>query len=143
MERREGKLTSIGDLIERNIILRGADVLSSRGFTQVPNDILVSTKLSPGAKLAYAMLLKYAWQNDYCFPGQARLAIDMGVTDRSVRTYLQELEQHQFISIKRQGLGKPNLYELNLTQRLPSLTGKFFRSRSEINSGSRSEKFSD
>jgi len=51
--------TSIGELIrERNIVLRGADVLSAKGFTQVPNHILDNGKLSPGAKLTYAMLLK-------------------------------------------------------------------------------------
>ena len=114
---REGELTSIGTLIERNIILKGADVLSAKGFTQVPNHVLISNQLSPGAKLAYAMLLKYAWQNDFCFPGQERLAKDMGVTDRSVRTYLKELEAKKFVGIKQRGLGKPNLYELNL---LPS-----------------------
>ena len=115
MERREGKLTSIGEILDRNIILKGADVLSAKGFTQVPNHVLVSNKLSPGAKLTYAMLLKYAWQNDFCFPGQERLAKDMGVTDRSVRTYLQELETQRFVNIKQRGLGKPNLYELNLS----------------------------
>ena|SRR5271165_532900 len=114
MERREGKLISIREMLDRNIILKGADVLSAKGFTQVPNHVLVSGKLSPGAKLTYAMLLKYAWQNDFCFPGQERLAKDMGVTDRSVRTYLQELEAQKFVNIKQRGLGKPNLYELNL-----------------------------
>jgi hypothetical protein len=114
---REGEMTSIGTLIERNIILKGADVLSAKGFTQVPNHVLISNQLSPGAKLTYAMLLKYAWQNDFCFPGQERLAKDMGVTDRSVRTYLKELEAKKFVGIKHRGLGKPNLYELNL---LPS-----------------------
>src|SRR6266536_2045903 len=93
---------SIGELMrERNIVLKGADILTTRGFTQVPNHVLDNAKLSPGAKLTYAMLLKYAWQNDYCFPGQETLAQDMGVTDRSVRTYLQELEHHQFVGIKR------------------------------------------
>src|SRR3954464_15615202 len=112
---REGAMTPIGSILERNIILNGADVLTAKGYTQVPNHVLVSDRLSPGAKLTYAMLLKYAWQNDYCFPGQERLAKDMGVTDRSVRTYLQELEREQFITIKQRGLGKPNLYELNLS----------------------------
>ena len=112
---------SIGDIIrERNIVLRGADALSARGFTQVPNHILYNGKLSPGAKLTYAMLLKYAWQNDYCFPGQETLAKDMGVSDRSVRTYLQELEKADFVTIKQRGLGKVNLYELNLTVSGPS-----------------------
>jgi hypothetical protein len=130
MERREGKMTSIGELLDRNIVLKGADVLSAKGFTQVPNHLLVSNKLSPGAKLTYAMLLKYAWQNDYCFPGQERLAKDMGVTDRSVRTYLQELSAQHFVAIKQRGLGKPNLYELNLTasatdrKKFPVRTGR-------------------
>jgi len=114
VERRDGKLSSIGEILDRNIILKGADILSAKGFTQVPNHVLVSSKLSPGAKLTYAMLLKYAWQDDFCFPGQERLARDMGVTDRSVRTYLQELEKESFVTIKQRGLGKPNLYELNL-----------------------------
>src|SRR2546421_12121363 len=104
MERREGTLTGIGEILDRNIILKGADVLTAKGFTQVPNHVLVSNRLSPGAKLTYAMLLKYAWQNDRCFPGQQRLANDMGVTDRSVRTYLQELEAQKFVAIKRRGL---------------------------------------
>ncbi len=117
MERREGKLIGIGDIIDRNIVLKGADLLTAKGFTMVPNHLLISNKISPGSKLTYAMLLKYAWQNDYCFPGQERLANDMGVTDRSVRTYLQELQAQDFIAIKQRGLGKPNLYELNL---LPS-----------------------
>ncbi len=49
--------------VEKNIILKGADALSTHGFTQVPNHVLKSDKLSPGAKLAYTMLLSYAWQN--------------------------------------------------------------------------------
>ena len=130
-------MAPIGELIkEKNIILKGADALSTHGFTQVPNHVLRSDMLSPGAKLAYAMLLSYAWQND-CFPGQARLATDMGVTDRSVRTYLQELKKKGFLKIKRQGQGKPNMYELDVSKTaaearaVPKVIGKFFRSRSE------------
>src|SRR3978361_569925 len=103
MDKRQGKLTSIGQLIaEKNIILKGADVLSARGLTQVPNHILETGKISPGAKLAYAMLLKYAWQNDFCFPGQERLAKDMGGGGRSVFPYNQELEQARFVEMDTQ-----------------------------------------
>jgi hypothetical protein len=100
---------------KKNIILEGADLLTRKGFTQVPNHLLESHDITPGAKLVYTMLLKYAWQNESCFPGQARLAEDMGVTDRSVRTYIQELTRFDFLSVKRQGQGKPNLYILKLT----------------------------
>lgn len=119
------QMASIGDLLkERNIILKGADMLSAHGFTQVPNHVLKSSKISPGAKLAYTMLLSYAWQNDYCFPGQERLAKDMGSGLRSVVRFIQELEKEEFVVIKRRGQGKPNLYELNLTATAGKKRGK-------------------
>lgn len=100
---------------DRNIVLRGADALSQAGFTQVPNSVLRSPKLSAGAKLTYAMLLSYAWQNDFCFPGQDTLAKDMGAGTRSIVRYVRELEDAEFLTIKKRGQGKVNIYELNLT----------------------------
>ena len=112
----ETGFTNFKDILARHtIILQGADILSQKGFTQVPNHVLESSQISPGAKLAYTMLLKYAWQDDSCFPGQERLAEDMGVTDRSVRTYIQELTKCDFLTVQRRGQGKPNLYILKLT----------------------------
>ena len=101
--------------LKRNIEIIGADPVTRHGFTQVPNFILTNKELSVGAKLAYAMLLKYAWQDDYCFPGQQKLATDMGAGERSIRTYLKELEGAGFLEVKQQGLGKTNLYRLHLT----------------------------
>jgi hypothetical protein len=102
---------------ERNIEIVGADPVTRHGFTQVPNFILTMSNLSVGAKLAYAMLLKYAWDNDACFPGQATLADDMGAAERSIRTYLKELETAELLEITQRGLGKTNLYRLHLTVR--------------------------
>jgi hypothetical protein len=106
----------IGDILrERNIEIIGADPVTRHGFTQVPNFILTKKDLSVGAKLAYAMLLKYAWNNDACFPGQVKLAEDMGAGERSVRDYLKELEASRLLEITQRGLGKTNLYRLYLT----------------------------
>jgi Helix-turn-helix domain len=114
-EFRTGKMQGLGDLIRaRNIVLRGADALSQKGFTQVPNALLRHQTISPGAKLAYTMLLSYAWQNDFCFPGQETLATDMGVSSRSVRTYLKELEAKKLLTIQQQGQGRVNIYHLDL-----------------------------
>jgi hypothetical protein len=99
----------------RNIELVGADPATRHGFTQVPNFILTEPILSVGAKLSYAMLLRYAWHQDACFPGQATLARDMGAGERSVRTYLKELEAAGYLEITQRGLGKTNLYKLYLT----------------------------
>src|SRR5882724_187355 len=117
MQRYEGRMVPIGEIIERNIVLKGADLLTIKGYTQVPNHLLVSTKISPGAKLAYTMLLKYAWEKDFCYTGQETLAKDMGSGVRSVIRYMQELEKAGFVEIIRKGQGRPNLYELNITRK--------------------------
>src|SRR5437016_5314780 len=97
-------------LRERNIILKGADAATRGGFTQVPNFVLKSKDLSSGDKLAFAMLLSYAWQNDYCFPGQQRLAQDMGLHETNVRKHLKSLEAHGLLTIQRRGQGTTNTY---------------------------------
>ena len=112
-ERAERHIADI--LKDRNIEIIGADLATRHGFTQVPNFILTNEHISVGAKLAYAMLLKYAWQDDACFPGQAKLAQDMGAGERSVRTYLKELETVQLLEIQQRGLGKTNFYRLHVT----------------------------
>ena len=83
------------------------------GFTQIPNQILRRQDVGPGAKLAFMVLLSYAWQKDSCHPGQQKMADDMGVSDRSVRTYLQELQMAELITVEQRGLGKTNVYTIH------------------------------
>src|SRR3984893_15057705 len=87
------QMRPIGDILnsERNIILKNAEAATSGGFTQVPNFLLKSKNLSAGDKLAFAMLLSYAWQNDHCFPGQHRLAEGMGPHETNVRKHSNPL----------------------------------------------------
>ncbi len=103
----------IGEILEQNITLNTLDPVSAGGFTQVPNFILRDSQLSIGAKLTYAMFLSYAWHNDRCFPGQERLADDMGMSRTSVTAFIGELEKRGFIAIQRRGQGKTNLYTVN------------------------------
>lgn len=99
---------------KNTIRIIGADPMSKRGFTQVPNFILENDELTVGAKLTYAMMLRYAWDKDHCYPGQQRLAADAGIGSRSLGRYIKELETSGFITIKRRGLGKVNVYELHM-----------------------------
>ena len=108
------KLGEIKSFRDRNLILKGADIATQRGWTGVPNFILESNRISVGAKLVYAMLLKYAREMDDCFPGQERLSKDMGSGKRSVVRFIAELESVGLISIKRRGQGRPNLYTIYL-----------------------------
>jgi hypothetical protein len=102
-------MESAKEIIENHtiVILNGA---LKHGFTQLPRYVLQDKKLSFGARLTYAVLLSYAWQEERCFPGQERMSKDLGTTDRSVRRFLAELKDKGYIDWKQQGLGKPNVY---------------------------------
>ena len=86
--------------------------LAPRGFVQLPRAVLFHPALSDGAKVLFGALLSYAWQEGSCFPGQARLADDLGVTERTIRNRLRELEGAGVLCIKQRGQGKTNVYLL-------------------------------
>jgi len=102
-------MESIKNTLERHTIVVLNEALK-HGFIQLPNYVLLDKELTDGAKLTFAMLLKYAWQEDSCFPGQERLAQDLGKKDRALRGHLQELKKRGFIDWKQRGLGKTNIY---------------------------------
>jgi len=108
------KLSNTRAFKDRNLIVKGADIATLRGWTGVPNFILESKEISPGAKLTYAMLLQYARERSECFPGQDTLAKHMGNCERSVRRWLKELEEAGLISRKKRGQGRSNMYYVYL-----------------------------
>ena len=109
MEHIGGRLAAI----EHNIKVNSSDPIALYGFTQLPNFILRNADLSVGAKTTYALFLSYAWHNDRCFPGQDRLATDIGMSIGSVNAFIKELEACGLIEITRRGQGKTNLYTIN------------------------------
>lgn len=105
----------IGDIFkDRNIILRGADAATTQGYTQIPNFVLRMKEITSGDKMTFAMILSYDWKNEGCFPGQAKLADDMGVDERTVRRHIQALQTAGLLEIEQRGQGKTNIYVLNL-----------------------------
>ena len=88
-------------------------IMAIEGFTQVPNEVLEDINVSIQARLLYSILLSHAWETNKVFPGQGRLAEKMGTSEKSVRKYVQELKNAGYLSIKRRGLNKTNLYILN------------------------------
>ena len=96
----------------QNIILQGFDPISSGGFTQVPNFLLNNTKLSFAAKVIYAKLLSYAWNNNMVFPGQDTMAEEIGTSQPTVARAIKELEDDGWLEIQRRGQGMTNVYIL-------------------------------
>lgn len=109
-------MRQIGEVIrEQNIQLDTIDPLVRGGFTQLPNFILRDPRLSVGAKVTYAMFLSYAWHNDSCFPGQERLARDMGMSQSRVSEFIKSLQTAGLIEIVRRGLGRTNIYRIRFS----------------------------
>lgn len=79
--------------------------------TKIPNSVILSKKISNGAKVVYALLSMYAEQNEHA-PDQKRLAQDANCTERSIRIYLNELRDAGLIDWKQRGLTKTNVYFL-------------------------------
>ena len=96
----------------QNIVLQGFDPISAGGFTQVPNFLLKDPKISANAKVVYSMLLSYAWNNDRVFPGQDRMATDIGTSQPTIARAVKELEDNGWLEIQRRGQGKTNVYIL-------------------------------
>jgi len=80
------------------------------GFGVVPFSILKNPKIPHYLKPLYILLLSYAWYDSECFPGQERLAQDLGLSVQSVNAQLKQLKKLRLIDWKRRGQGKTNIY---------------------------------
>jgi biotin operon repressor len=110
------KLSTISRFQEhQNLVLAGFDPVSAGGFTQVPNCVLGDKRLSLSAKVIYAKLLSYAWTNDYVYPGQEKMAQELGAGKRTVIRAVAELEKVGYLEVKRRGQGLTNVYTLHHT----------------------------
>lgn len=76
----------------------------------IPEALVRCKELSPGAKITYGRLARYAGQDGACHPRQETLAHELGVSGRQVRTYVGELIRNRFLRAIRKGLHKPNDY---------------------------------
>ena len=89
---------------------------TKRPFTQIFDDIMKDARITPQARCLYVILLSYrrktAKRSSFVFPGQARLAAELGLNTRSVRTYLNELEAAGLIVVTQRGLTRTNIYDL-------------------------------
>lgn len=83
---------------------------SAGPWVALPVSVLRDERLSPQAKLLYALLRDYAGRDGHAFPGQDRLARDLGCTDRAIRNWLRELSDLGFVEVERRGRTKTNLY---------------------------------
>jgi Helix-turn-helix domain len=77
----------------------------------IPYNIFAFPRLTPGARLLYALIFSYV-EKGMSVPAQSKLAQILSVGKRSIHKYAAELEYAQLISIHRTTGRKANIYEL-------------------------------
>ncbi len=93
--------------------------LKERLFVKVYHDFLDSDYLSGKEKIIFILLKRYLdFSQDSggsageVYPSLATLSKQAGMTEKSVRTVIQSLAKKGVLSVKRQGLSKPNIYTI-------------------------------
>jgi len=115
----------------------------------IPNSLMSYPGLTPTAKLLWARLAQYAGKDGGCFPSQARLSRDLGISDRHVRNVLAELVKEGFLEkvappFQEQIQGKTCKYFFlyhpvfnpNCESQVPEILDRNCSSAHERNSGS-------
>src|SRR5579864_3281306 len=67
----------------------------------IPEALVRYQGLSPGAKLAYGRLARYAGQNGECWPSIPTLGNEIGIGTTQARAYVHELRSKRFINVEQ------------------------------------------
>lgn len=84
--------------------------LMQGGFAAFPYRIMKDKNLSIGARLSYAFLLMYGWQEGSSHARQSKMAEAIGVSSRQLQRYLYELRDQEHIRIERHDKRYNNTY---------------------------------
>jgi hypothetical protein len=85
----------------------------ANGFTQMPNQVRTDPTLRSSEKNVYEHLLSYMWKREWCWPSQARIAQELGISRRTVIRACEVLYNRCYIEKWRRGLGRTNVYFVN------------------------------
>ena len=116
------------------------------GHVRVPLSLLERDAVSDGAKLLYGYLAWRAGDKGYCWPGEERIAKDLGKSVPTVRRRLKELESLALVECTRPGKRLTNRYRILACGDRSDLSGhddvmdqKHPSDRSEVSGSERSE----
>jgi hypothetical protein len=72
----------------------------TKGFAQIPNEILNDKNLSLGEKVVYAIILGKYKNKGYCWVSNKTFAESTGKTIRHIRRIINSLEEKEYIKVK-------------------------------------------
>ncbi len=85
-------------------------------FVQAPLSVVRCPTLSPVAKTTYDVLLSYRDRHGLAYPGQARLAAEVGVSEPTLRRALARLAAEGLVEPTRRGQGHTNAYRVHRSE---------------------------
>lgn len=75
-----------------------------KSFVKLEWCVLLDSELSLGARCLYAVIRLRCMNRGYTFAGEAVFSKDLGVNERTVRRYMNELKTRGLVETKRRGL---------------------------------------
>jgi len=78
-------------------------------FTQIPNEVLRGSLLTPSEKLVWIIIKSHEWNGDGCWPSATLIAKESGYHRATVIRAVKALEEKEVISVKRTH-GQSNQY---------------------------------
>lgn len=99
----------VKDRVDRIIV---ENEMLKAGFAALPYLVMRDKTLSVGARLTYAFLLMYSWQEGSCFAGQEKMAADLGISRAQVQRFLYELRDTGYVRVERKDKRFNNTYVL-------------------------------
>jgi hypothetical protein len=76
----------------------------------IPEPLAKYRGVSPGAKIAWGRLARYAGENGLCYPAVPTLAREIGISTTQARTYIRELRTKRLLAIEQRP-GTSGLYK--------------------------------
>ena len=76
----------------------------------IPEWLEERSEISPGAKICYARLARFAGKDGSCYPKRDTIAKSIGISERQVDRYIKELKNQGLIDVRQLGLGRNNEY---------------------------------
>ena len=81
-------------------------------FTIISNELLEESQLSIPARYLLCVLIRRCQSDEWCYPSQITLGKYLNVSSRTIRSYLNELEEAGLILRVRTGFNRPNTYKV-------------------------------
>ena len=97
---------------EKKIEIKASKTALETNFTIVKNNLFTDKSMHPSGRFLYMYLLSLAFRKGSCYATYDTLGVRLGWSRQTVWRILKNLQVSGWVTKKRRGAGKPNVYIL-------------------------------